>query len=119
LEIKQKISHVVLRGFDEHRPIRDTLHLVWRNLFDHISKHLDHLRYMEQFSNSPYKDRVDHSVLDSFFNPLFKVIQRGIAEKFIKDVDQDILPVFFFHPVMMLANSRRCKNFEIQGKKYR
>jgi AcrR family transcriptional regulator len=114
--IKRDLSQVVLRDFDESRPIRDTLHLVWRNLFDHISNHLDYFRYMEQFTNSPYTDLVDHSTLERFFEPLARVIQRGIAEKIIKDVDRDILTVFFWHPVMVLANPRHCKSFEITDK---
>jgi AcrR family transcriptional regulator len=111
--IKRELSQAVLQDFDESRPIRDTLRLVWRNLFDHISRHLDHFRYMEQFGNSPYTDRVDHSMLERFLEPLFRVVQRGIDEKIIKNVDRDILGVFIWHPVMVLANPRHCKSFEI------
>ncbi|MDJ0782591.1 MAG: TetR/AcrR family transcriptional regulator [Desulfosarcinaceae bacterium] len=116
VEIKRELSQVVLRDFDEGRPIRDTLQIVWRNLFEHISNHLDYFRYMEQFSNSPYTDQVDHARLERFFEPLAQVIQRGIAEKIIKDVDRDILKVFIWHPVMVLANPRLCQGFEMTDK---
>jgi AcrR family transcriptional regulator len=114
--IKRELSRAVLQDFDEDRPIRDTLRLVWRNLFNHIASHLDHFRYMEQFGNSPYTDLVDHTILERFLEPLFRVVQRGIDEKIIKDVDRDILGVFIWHPVMVLANPRHCKSFQITDK---
>jgi AcrR family transcriptional regulator len=114
--IKRELSEVVLRDFDETRPIRDTLRLIWRNLFEHISNHLDYFRYMEQFSNSPYTELVDHATLEGFFEPLFRVIQRGIAEKIIKNVNRDTLGVFIWQPVLVLANPRLCKHFEITEK---
>jgi AcrR family transcriptional regulator len=116
VEIKRELSQIVLRDFDAGRPIRDSLRLVWDNLFDYISNHLDYFRYMEQFSNSPYTDLVDHTVLEGFFDPLARVIQRGIDEKIIKNVDHDILMVFFWFPIMALANPRRCKSFKITDK---
>lgn len=116
VEIKRKLSRVVLMDFDESRPIRDSLRLVWHNLFDHISNHLDYFRYMEQFGNSPYTELVDHTALEHFFEPLFRVIQRGIDEKIIKNVNRDILMVFFWYPVMVLVNPRYCKCFEITDK---
>lgn len=114
--IKREMSRAALQNFDENRPIRDTLRLVWCNLFDHISRHLDHFRYMEQFGNSPYTDLVDHTILERFLEPLFRVVQRGIDEKIIKDVDRDILGVFIWYPVMVLANPHHCKSFEITEK---
>jgi AcrR family transcriptional regulator len=114
--IKRELSQSALRDFDASRPIRDTLRLVWRNLFDHISSNLDHFRYMEQFGNSPYTELVDHSILERFLTPLFRVVQRGIDEKIIKDVDRDILGVFIWHPIMVLANPHHCKSFEITDK---
>lgn len=116
VEIKRGLSEVVLKDFDEGQPIRDILRTVWNNCFRHISKHLDHFRYMEQFGNSPYTDLVDHATLEGYFEPLFRVIERGINEKIIKDVDRDILAVFVWHPVMVLANPRHCKNFEMTDR---
>lgn len=116
VEIKRGLSRAVLRDVDESRPIRDILRQVWLNMFDHISKHLDYFSYTEQFSNSPYTDLVDHSSLERYFEPLFRVIQRGIDEKIIKDVDRDILAVFIWHPIMVLANPRLCKSFEMTEK---
>jgi AcrR family transcriptional regulator len=116
VEIKREMSRAALQDLNEERPIRDTLRLVWNNLFDHISHNLDHFRYMEQFGNSPYTDLIDHGILERFLEPLFRVVQRGIDEKIIKDVDRDILGVFIWFPVMVLANPRHCKSFEITDK---
>jgi AcrR family transcriptional regulator len=113
VEIKRGLSQAVLRDFDESRPIRDILRRVWFNMFEQISSHLDYFRYAEQFANSPYTDLVDKASLERFFEPLFRVIQRGIDQKIIKDVDKDILAVFIWHPIMVLANPRHCKSFEI------
>ncbi len=113
VEIKRGLSQAVLRDFDESRPIRDILRRVWFNMFAQISSHLDYFRYAEQFANSPYADLVDKASLERFFEPLFRVIQRGIDQKIIKDVDKNILTVFIWHPIMVLANPHHCRSFEI------
>ena len=110
--IKIKLSRAMLKNFDDTLPIRDILKSVWFNMFSYISEHVAYYKFAEQFSNSPYSLLVDKQEIEQFFKPVVRVIQRGIEQKIIKNVNQDILAVFIFYPITILANPSLCQNFQ-------
>jgi AcrR family transcriptional regulator len=112
IEIKLGMGIAVLEGFDEDAPIHDTLHQAWCNIFSHVSANREEFQYAEQFSNSPYSDLVDKSQVQESFEPLLRVIEKGIEHKIIKNVGLDILGAFMFQPIMVLANPNHCTTFE-------
>ena len=113
LTIKQNTSKALLENFDPDQPIRDILKKAWFNMFRFTTEHSDYFHFAEQFANSPYADLLDRAEVEKYFDPLIKVLQRGIRQKIIKDVSLDILRAFMFYPIVALANSRLCINFEI------
>ena len=112
LDIKQRMAAAMARGIDEDLPIHDSFRLIWRNTFVYASKHLEDFTYAEQFANSPYSQQVDRLRIQQNFEPLLRIINKGIDEKIIKDVDLDILAAFLFHPILVLANPNHCISFE-------
>lgn len=112
VEIKLGMGSAILEGFDEFAPIHDTLLRVWRNMFACVSANPEEFYYTEQFSNSPYSDLVDKARVSEAFEPLLRVIEKGIQQKIIKNVSLDILGAFMFHPIMVLANPKHCSAFE-------
>ena len=113
IDIKQKLSTAILEDFDENRPIRDILKKMWFNAFDYTSKYPDYFQFTEQFSNSAYSSLVNKQDVEKFYEPMIKILDKGIQQKIIKDVSFDILSVFMFYPAMLLSNPRLCANFEL------
>ncbi|PKL88888.1 MAG: hypothetical protein CVV23_08090 [Ignavibacteriae bacterium HGW-Ignavibacteriae-2] len=113
VEIKQKLSVALLKNFDSSKPFMDIFNTFWHNGFDYISKNRKYYQYTEQFSNSPYSELVDHIKVEKHFEPMLKVLQRGIDQKVIKDVPYDMLAAFIFYPMMILSNSKLCKTIEL------
>ena len=113
LTIKHDMSSAVLEGLDDSLPIRDILAHVWQTMFTYIAANRDEFRFAEQFVNSPYSQLVDKGEIQKYFDPLIRVVQRGIREKIIKNVHFDILGAFIFYPVMILANPNICNGFEL------
>jgi len=113
IEIKLNLSKAILSDFNDKLPIRDILRNVWFNMFEYISNNLEYYKYAEQFSNSPYSSLVNKKEVEQYFEPLIKVLQRGIEQKIIKNVNFDILQVFMFYPITVLANPRLCQDFEL------
>ena len=116
IEIKRGLSEAILENFDGSLPIRDILKNVWFAMFEYISTHPDYFQFTEQFSNSPYSALVNKVEVEKYFNPLIEVIQRGIEQKIIKNVNFDILSAFMFYPIMVLSNQRLCQNFELNAE---
>ena len=113
IEIKHKLAASLLEHFDRSLPIRDIIKRAWFGVFDFISNNLELYDYVEQFSNSPYSDLVDKEVLEKEYIPFINVIQKGIEQKIIKDVDMNLIGAFLFNPVSRLANPRLCHGLEL------
>jgi AcrR family transcriptional regulator len=112
IEIKQKLGEALGQGFDDSKPIRDIMRDFWFKAFRFISKYPDKFQYTEQFANSPYSSLVDKEEVEKYFEPMIKVIQRGIEQKILKNVSFEMFQIFSFFPVMVLANPRLCANFD-------
>ena len=112
-EIKHNMSNALLDDFDDTLPIRDILRNVWFSMFEYISNNLESYMFTEQFASSPYSSLVDRDALDQYFIPIIKVIERGIEQKIIKNVDRELLSAFLFPPISHLANPRLCHGLEI------
>jgi AcrR family transcriptional regulator len=112
VEIKKKLSYSILKDFDDSLPIRDIFKRMWYNAFDYISQHPEYFQFTEQFSNSPFAELVNKEEVEKSFEPMIKVIQRGIEQKIIKNVNIDILISFMFYPIFTLSNVRLCSGFE-------
>ena len=116
IEIKKKMSVALLMGFDDSKPFRDILQNVWKKGFKFVSENQSLYQYSEQFSNSPYSDLVNHKELEKHFEPIIKVLQKGIEQKVIKDVPFDVLSTFIFYPIMILSNPKMCRTLELNDE---
>jgi len=113
IDIKKIFSRALLKDFDASLPIRDILRNVWLAMSEYIADNPEYFRFTEQFANSPYHALVNKEMVEKYFAPLIEVLQRGIDQKIIKNVEFDILAAFMFYPVMALSNPRLCANFEM------
>ena len=111
IAIKLDLSKALLRDFNDQLPIRDIFRNVWFNMFEYISNNLEYFKFVEQFSNSPYSSLVNREEVEQYFDPISKVLQTGIEQKIIKNVNFDILTAFMYHPITVLANPGLCQDF--------
>jgi AcrR family transcriptional regulator len=111
--IKEKLGKAAIKNIDENKPIRDILKEVWVNLFDYISKNKEYFRFTEQFSHSPYAEIVKKEEVERVFEPIYKIVRKGIEQKIIKDINYDILSAFMFYPIITLANPRICESLKL------
>lgn len=113
VEIKRNMSDALLNDFDDSLPIRDIIRNLWFSMFGFISNNLEHYKFVEQFANSPYSSLIDKEALEQYFLPIIRVMQKGIEQKIIKDVDMSLLAAFIFQPINFFANPRLCQDFEM------
>ena len=111
--IKLDLSKALLRDFNDKLPIRDILRNVWFNMFEYISNNLEYYKFVEQFSSSPYSSLVNRQEVEQYFEPLIEVLQTGIEQKIIKNVNFNILTTFMYYPITVLANPSLSPDFEL------
>lgn len=114
IAIKREMSKAILQNFNSELPLRDIWKNLWLNAFEYVSKNLENYKYAEQFSNSPYSFLVDHEELEKYFTPIHDLIQNGIEQKIIKNVDINFISAFAFYPITRLANPNLCHGFELK-----
>ena len=113
IEIKLDLSNALLRDFNDNLPIRDILRNVWFNMFEFISSNLEYYKFVEQFSNSPFSSLINREEVEQYFVPIVEVLQKGIEQKIIKNVNFDILTAFMYVPITVLANPVKFPDFEL------
>jgi len=111
--IKQKLGKAMLKDFDENEPIRDILKKLWDNAFDYISQYPEYFYFSEQFSYSPYSSLADIKEIEKPFEPMYKILKKGVEQKIIKNVPFEMIKVFMFYPVMLLSNPRVCVDLKL------
>ena len=111
--IKLDLSKALLRDFNDRLPIRDILRNVWFNMFEYVSNNLKYYKFIEQFSSSPYSSLINRQEVEQYFVPLVNILQTGIEQKIIKNVNFDILTAFMYYPITVLANPGLCQDFEL------
>lgn len=118
IAIKRKISDAISKNFDNNLPLRDLWKNMCFNIFEYVSNNLDNYKYTEQFSNSPYFSLVDHEELEQYFGPILDLIQHGIEQKIIKNVDAKFIATFAFYPITRLANPNLCHGFNFKREDF-
>ena len=113
LAIKRHTSKAILKDFDARMPIRGILERAWFNMFRYAMEQSHYFHFAEQFANSPYADLIDLEEVESYFEPIIQALQNGIHQKIVKDVSVDILKAFIYYPIVVLSNSRMCRDFKI------
>ncbi len=116
IDIKTKLGDAAIKNIDENKPIRDIIKGVWLSLFAYISKNKEYFRFTEQFSHSPYSELVKKEEVEKVFEPIYKIVRKGIERKIIKDVNYDILSAFMFYPIITLANPRLCEHIDLDNE---
>lgn len=116
MELKRRMSAALLDDFDDSLPIRDIMKGVWLSTFSYISSNPDCYDYLEQFANSPYSSLVDRAAVERHFVPILDVLESGVQQKIIKDVDRHFHAAFMFAPISHLANSRLCHGLEMSAE---
>ena len=112
LEIKEKYSNSLMRGYLETMPVRDAFELVWRNSLDFKLKRGAEFGVMEQFKNSPFIKKATTEEGLKIFSPVIKLVERAKREKIIKDYPDSIFHALFFAPVGELVKTHTIQRTE-------
>ncbi|TRZ40275.1 TetR/AcrR family transcriptional regulator [Niallia circulans] len=101
--VKQKMSNQILAGIEDTMPIKTAFEIVIRNQIEFIFNYKAEFLFLEQFSNSPLLQILCLEDSSYMFLPLFKLVDRGIEQKILKECDILLLLVQVHAPVAALV----------------
>ncbi|MBX7220024.1 MAG: TetR/AcrR family transcriptional regulator [Blastocatellia bacterium] len=105
LLVKQELSTKLLHGFSESLPVAAGFRVIWDNFYRYALENPVRFAFTEQFANSPLVDGCREESMN-FFHPLLRLIERGQAEKIIKDMPLEIFIAFTFSPLTGLIKEQ-------------
>lgn len=108
VSIKKELAERVMRKFDASLPLRDIIKNFCLSVYEYNSRNQGKGMFLDQFSNTPYTDLVDHEKLGRLFAPVMNAIEMGVKQKILKDINRKRIIMFCYFPFAMLANPRHC-----------
>lgn len=108
IDLKLEIGRIMLEGFNQGLPLRESFRTSCRNYYDYVMTHPEEAAFAEQFSSSPYAAQVNMEELEEGYRPLFAILREGIRKKQIKDVPLEVIGICIFTPIAKLARYSCC-----------
>lgn len=103
LMVKREASEMMLAGYSNTLPVKDSLRLIWNNACHYMLTDPIRFIFSEQFSNSPLVNRVSREVGSEYFQTIYTLFEQGKQEGIFKDIPRNLFAAFLYAPLMMLA----------------
>lgn len=103
LEIKARISQVMLSGFSAEASAEETFCKVWRNTFDFCVQNPQEMFFLEQYHNSPFLTPETESTTMEYLAPLVGGFEAAIEAGEIKEMSFELLSIFAYDVTVAFA----------------
>lgn len=114
--IMRRMAENYFSGLSDDLPVKESLRIVWKNMYGYISKNHEDYLFEEQFSKSPYIQHITLEDHKSFFSPLVAVIRRGVEQGVLKDEHFHMHMLYFYYPILTLANPNTCHTVPLKDE---
>jgi AcrR family transcriptional regulator len=102
-EIKINLTKAMLRGYSESLPIRERFRQIWINLANYYLQNPQELRFLEQYSNSPYITGLTRQENAQTWEPVVAFFRYAQEQQVMKDIPLEILSSFVNGAIISLV----------------
>ena len=85
---------IYFKDYDASQPFSVGLKSIWINLLEFRMNHFKESVFMDQCYHSPYITETTKDLTKKMIQPLYKLVERGKAEKELKELDTFMLLIF-------------------------
>ncbi len=115
LKTKTELTEYITQSVNIEQSGRQTLDLIVKKYICFMLDNPNKFKYIEQFSNSPYFDKIILSECMRIFEPMIMFIQKSIKMHEIKNLEMSIIHSFIFCPLNNLINMHLRGEFKIDN----
>ena len=83
---KERLMTMIYQGYDESLPIRARFIQMWLNLAHYYLNYPKDLRFMEQFSNSPYLTTRTKETGNQMWTPMVNFVKEAQVQQVVKNL---------------------------------
>jgi AcrR family transcriptional regulator len=112
LEFKEALTNATIAGFSENLPGRVAIELLLQNYLNFMLKNPLKFKFFEQFTNSPYINKLTKETGLKIFYPIVQVFERAKSERLIKDIPVQILYAHVLAPINHLLRQHLIDEFQ-------
>lgn len=115
-QVKAALTKCYYEKMNATDDVKTQLNIFWNNVVKAGSSVPHLVAYAEQFSNSPFHDKVDQEKMGELAKPLLELLAKGVAENKIKNLSLELFVAFFVVPANFLGNRKLCGGFKVNKK---
>jgi AcrR family transcriptional regulator len=101
---KRLLNELLLDGYHKGLATRKAIALVWRNYLKARSSHPARIRFIDQYSNSPFIGDETKRVREQLMAEYIEIIERGVREGALRDLPHPVLSAMIMGPITSLAH---------------
>lgn len=103
LMTKEKMSREILIDINENLDIKEFFIKVCNNIFTYVRYNPRQYLFSEQFSNSPLIKKISQDKVESYFKPVFEMLEKGKKQGLLKNYPTELLVMCGMMPILYLA----------------
>ncbi|MBU5351948.1 TetR/AcrR family transcriptional regulator [Paenibacillus barcinonensis] len=103
LDVKEKLSRSMLRNIHEDLEIKEICYIFMKNSLEFMIENKDWFLFLEQFSASPFMNKLCMADTAPMFQNLYHHIERGISNGSLKHVRAELVISYCYFPIVQLA----------------
>jgi TetR/AcrR family transcriptional regulator, repressor of fatR-cypB operon len=94
MHCRKSAAGIYFKDYTPDAPFREGLRSIWLNILHHRLEHFEEAVFLEQCYHSPFIAESNKETSKQLFQPLFKLVEQGKKEKYIKNLDSYLLLTF-------------------------
>ncbi len=116
LRVQKDASNSIFSGYESFLAIDESFKILLRKAYQYFLRRPDHFVFLEQYANSPLIGLIDGKEAEGYFEPLYRLFDRGKKNRIIKDLPNEMLLSFTFYPVMQLVKFHQAGKLRLDYK---
>lgn len=91
VDSKSKMTSALLHNVDATATFQRRFVQFWKNLYKFFTDNPLIFKFLEQFDNSPYYNKLSHKEHQQYYKPIIDFLEEGIEEKVLKPVSVQLM----------------------------
>ncbi len=101
--LKRALRKKVFTGYESFLPLDQAFETTWENMYNYFLTHPEHFAFLEQFDHSPLVLRINEEEGNTYYQPIYELFEKGKRNRMIRDLPNEVLLSFTFHPMIQLV----------------
>ena len=115
VDAKQQMVMAMCKNLHENRTVHENILQLCKNILDFSRDFNEYLLVIDQLSFTPLIEDISQDEIITMFQPIFTLMQRGVAEGLLKNVAPELLIGFCYYPITQISKEQCSARHTFEG----